>query len=64
MRVGDRGGNTASFGDGLVGYALAGSTMRWTRPIAHGFAGGGSASIAAQGDGGPIDATARIASGR
>lgn len=63
LRLGDRGGHTASFGDGLVGYALAGSTMRWNRPAPRGFA-GGSVSISAQGDTGPVHASASAASGR
>ena len=63
MRVADRGGNMTSFGDGLVGYALAGSTMSWSRPVPRGFT-GGSASISAQGDTGPINASAPIGSSR
>lgn len=63
MRVSDGGGASISFGDGLVGYALAGSTMRWTRPAPRGFS-GGEASISATGDIGPINASARITADR
>ena len=63
LAVRDARGNTASFGDGLVGYALAGSTMSWTRSAPRGF-GGGSASITAASDSGPIDAKASITSSR
>jgi fimbrial chaperone protein len=63
LRVRDGQGRTVSFGDGLLGYALAGSTMRWTRPAPRGF-GGGLATISAQGDIGPIDAKAAITSAR
>jgi fimbrial chaperone protein len=63
LRVADGRGGTVSFGDGLVGYALAGSTMSWIRPAPRGF-GGGSASITAQGDIGPINAKAAITSAR
>ena len=63
LRVADGRGATVSFGDGLVGYALAGSTMSWTRPAPRGF-GGGSASITAQGDIGPINAKAAINAAR
>lgn len=61
MRVSD-GKNTVNFGDGLVGYALAGSTMSWTRPAPRGL--GGSVKISAQGDIGPINATAKATSGQ
>ena len=63
MRVGNPGGPAASFGDGLVGYALAGSTMSWSRPAPRGFT-GRSAMISVQGDTGPINASASVASGR
>ena len=61
MRVSD-GKNTANFGEGLVGYVLANSTMSWTRPAPRGL--GGSVQITAQGDSGPINASAKAASGQ
>jgi fimbrial chaperone protein len=63
LRIKDAGGHTASFGQGLVGYALAGSTMSWSGPAPRGF-GGGSASITAASDTGPINASAAITSAR
>lgn len=55
----DAAGKAISFGNGLVGYALGRSTMRWTAPSgARGFAAFGSASITGQGNDGPIHATA------
>jgi fimbrial chaperone protein len=51
------GKSTVSFGDGLVGYALAGSSATWSRP-ARGLS--GTVTISAQGDLGPINATARV----
>jgi fimbrial chaperone protein len=63
LRVKDASGKTASFGDGLVGYVLAGSTMSWTRSAPRGF-GGKSASIIAKSDTGPINAGAAVTSAR
>ncbi len=57
----DAKGKSVSFGAGLNGYALGQSTKTWTIP-AHGFATSGSATISGQSDGGPIQATATIAS--
>lgn len=51
------GKGTVNFGEGLVGYALAGSTVSWTRTAPQGF-GSGPAKISAQGDMGPINASA------
>ena len=63
LRVKDARGATVSFGEGLVGYALAGSTMSWIRPAPRGF-GGGTVSITASGDVGPINASAAVTSAR
>ena len=61
----DAQGRTVSFGDGLVGYALGRSTIRWTAPVgADGFAVSGSVSISAQGDIGPIHAVASVTPAR
>jgi fimbrial chaperone protein len=57
------GNASVTFGNGLVGYALAGSTMSWTRPAPHGL-GSGPAKISAQGDMGPINASAGTSTGR
>jgi fimbrial chaperone protein len=57
LTVRDAGGKTVSFGAGLAGYALGRSTISWTVP-SRGFSANGSASIAAQSDGGPIQAVA------
>lgn len=55
------GGRRASFGDGLVGYALAGSTMRWTLPGRSNIASGsGKVGISAQTDLGPITSAASV----
>lgn len=61
MRVGD-GKTTINFGDGLVGYALAGSTMSWTKPAPRGV--GASVKITAQGDTGPINASVKPTLGK
>ena len=61
LRVSD-GKNTVNYGDGLVGYVLAGSTMTWTQPAPRGL--GGSVRITAQGDVGPINASAKTTSGQ
>lgn len=53
------GGATVDFGSGLVGYALAGSTMTWKRPLPKNFS-GGSVKVTAMGDSGPINATANF----
>jgi fimbrial chaperone protein len=63
LRVKDGRGSTVNFGDGLVGYALAGSTMSWSRPAPRGF-GAGSATITATGDLGPINASTNISTAR
>jgi fimbrial chaperone protein len=60
LRVSD-GKNTINFGDGLIGYALANSSVTWMRPAPRGF-GSGAAMVSAEGDTGPINASARVAS--
>jgi fimbrial chaperone protein len=56
-------GKTVSFGKGLVGYVLGKSTVGWTAPAGE-FAAGGSISINAQSDTGPIETVGSIQSGR
>ena len=59
----DANGKIISFGNGLVGYALGGSTMHWTAPgSARGFT-AKSVSISAQSDNGPIHAAASFTNG-
>jgi fimbrial chaperone protein len=56
LRVGKR--TTASFGNGLTGYVLGRSTMRWAAPASvHRLNAGSSVVISAQSDSGPINAT-------
>jgi fimbrial chaperone protein len=57
------GKSTVSFAKGLVGYALAGSTMSWTRSAPRGF-GGSPVKISAQSDSGPINASIQATSGQ
>lgn len=59
MKVSD-GRGSINFGDGLVGYALAGSTMTWERPLPAGF-NTANLRITAQSDLGPVDARAQVA---
>lgn len=61
LRVRDGAGATVSFGNGLVGYALGRSTMSWIAPNhPRGFGSGGSVSITAETDKGPINAMAQL----
>jgi fimbrial chaperone protein len=57
-------GQGISYGDGLVGYVLGNSTKSW--PIANGktLGLGATVAITAQGDAGPISASATMQSGR
>jgi fimbrial chaperone protein len=63
LRTGD--GTTISFGNGLTGYVLGRSIMRWSASNSalsktSGIAAVGSIVISAQGDHGPISATASM----
>jgi fimbrial chaperone protein len=50
--------NTVSFGNGLIGYVLGQSSMSWTAPNSpHGFGAGGTVSIDAETDKGPLHAS-------
>lgn len=61
LRVRDGAGATVSFGNGLVGYALGRSSMSWVAPNhPRGFGSGGSVSITAETDKGPINAMAQL----
>ena len=61
LRLRDASGATISFGNGLVGYALGRSSMRWIAPNhPRGFGASGSVSISAETDKGPINAMAQL----
>lgn len=58
LKLGDGSGTTASFGNGLTGYVLGRSTMRWEAPgNFHRLGAGSPIVISAQGDYGPINAS-------
>ena len=64
LKVMNTSGTALSFGDGFTGYVLGRSSERWTAKAApKGFATGGTITILAQGDNGPIKATAKILAG-
>ncbi|MFO1110445.1 MAG: molecular chaperone [Bradyrhizobium sp.] len=61
LRLRDAAGTTVSFGNGLVGYALGRASMSWDVPAApRGFGTGGTVSITAETNKGPIRATAEV----
>jgi len=61
LRLRDAAGATVSFGNGLVGYALGRASMSWDVPAApRGFGAGGTVSITAETNKGPIRATAQV----
>ena len=61
LRLVDSKGSNVTVANGLVGYALAGATMRWTVPGRRkDFGVDGPVRISAQGDLGAIDATVPI----
>jgi fimbrial chaperone protein len=45
LQLQGRGGTSVSFGQGLNGYVLAGSTRRWTAPVGDAALAGGSATV-------------------
>jgi fimbrial chaperone protein len=56
LKVTDRKGGVANFGEGLAGYVLGHASMSFPVPAnAKGFGAGGLASVSAQSDLGPID---------
>ena len=60
LRLRDSAGTTIAFGNGLVGYSLGRASMSWIAPShPRGFGGGGSVSITAETDKGPINAMAQ-----
>ena len=63
LEIRDSSSRTIAATRGLVGYVLGGSTMRWMLPAGQrDLAQGGRVSIIAQGDTGPIHASAPVAS--
>ena len=61
LQVTDGKGKAVNFGDGLVGYVLGRSAMRWTsRSIPKGFAANSPLTISLKGDNGPVKATALV----
>ena len=61
LRLRDPTGSTINFGNGLVGYVLGRSSMRFiaTNPP-HGFGAGGLVSVTAESNNGPINAAAPL----
>jgi fimbrial chaperone protein len=58
LRLRDAANTSISFGDGLVGYVLGQSSMSWTAPNSpRGFGAGGTVSIDAETDKGPLHAS-------
>lgn len=63
LKVSNGAGASLGFGDGFIGYVFGRSNEQWTAVAApKGFAAGGTISILAQSDNGPIKATATIQS--
>ncbi len=61
LQLRDSAGKTVSFGTGLIGYVLGHSSLTFTVPHPpRGFGAGGAISIAAQGSGTKIAATAQL----
>ena len=59
LQVKDAGGNSVSLGEGLNGYVLARSSMRWVLPAkAQKLALNGPVVVSARGDDGPFNAQA------
>jgi fimbrial chaperone protein len=59
LKVVGKNGKAVSFGEGLNGYVLGQSSRVWTAK-AKSIAPGGTITILAQGDNGPIEATAKV----
>jgi len=60
LTVANGNGKTLRVGEGLAGYVLGQSSKQWTVKGASKFAAGGTIKITAQGDNGPIEATAKV----
>lgn len=56
-------GKTIRIGEGLAGYVLGQSSRQWTvKGVSRAILAGGTIKITAQGDNGPIEATAKVVS--
>lgn len=60
LHISDAAGHAVSYGDGLAGYVLAGSTMRFVAPRRLSEIASGTASVTATSDLGALHATAPI----
>ncbi|MGH6819739.1 MAG: fimbrial biogenesis chaperone [Methylocella sp.] len=61
LNVTNESGASLGYGDNFIGYVFGRSSEQWTAAVpAKGFAPGGTITILAQGDNGPIKATAKI----
>ena len=61
LRLRDASGTIVSFGNGLVGYVLGRSSMKWLVPsLPRGFGANGSVLVTAETDKGAIKATAQL----
>jgi len=63
LNLRDGKGKTVTFGKGLVGYVLGKSSVSWTASAA-GLSPNGPVSVSVQSDGGPLDVTGSISSGK
>jgi fimbrial chaperone protein len=59
LKLRDASGSTVSFGNGLTGYVLGGSSMRWAAPPGSRLTAGNPIVVSAQGDLGPINDSAQ-----
>jgi fimbrial chaperone protein len=59
LKLRDGQGRVLSFGNGLLGYALGQASMSWVLPAHGGGFGGGTISISAETEKGPLNATAQ-----
>jgi len=59
LKLTDGRGRVLSFGNGLVGYALGHTSMRWVLPSRAGGFGGGTIAITAETEKGPLNASAQ-----
>ncbi len=61
LAVANGSGKTIRIGEGLAGYVLGRSSKHWTvKGASKAIAAGGTITITAQGDNGPIEATAKV----
>lgn len=60
LHVTNTAGASLSYGDNFIGYVFGRSSEQWTAAVPEGFSPGGTITILAQGDNGPVKATAKI----